>query len=55
MQIRNLKSRGAQFLYVPDSYYDLLRANLKNSAVKVTEDMDVLQVSLFSILQRRYG
>jgi len=41
--IRNLKSRGAQFLYVPDSYYDLLRANLKNSAVKVTEDMDVLQ------------
>jgi 4-hydroxyphenylpyruvate dioxygenase len=41
--IRNLKARGAEFLSVPDSYYDLLRKNLANSPVKVAEDMSVLQ------------
>lgn len=41
--IRNLKSRGCQFLSIPDSYYDLLRENLKSSAVKIEEDMDIIQ------------
>jgi len=41
--IKNLKSRGCQFLTIPDSYYNLLRENLKNSPVKIAEDMDILQ------------
>lgn len=30
---------------VPDTYYDQLRENLKHSKVKISEDLDVLQVS----------
>jgi len=41
--ISNLQKRGAQFLKVPGTYYETLRENLKQSKVKVTEDMDVLQ------------
>lgn len=33
-----------EFMTVPDTYYDQLRENLKNSKVKITEDLDVLQV-----------
>lgn len=29
---------------VPDTYYDQLRENLKESKVKISEDLDVLQV-----------
>lgn len=35
-----------EFMSVPDTYYDQLRKNLKNSKVQVTEDLDVLQVQL---------
>uniref|UniRef100_A0AAQ6AFK9 4-hydroxyphenylpyruvate dioxygenase n=1 Tax=Amphiprion ocellaris TaxID=80972 RepID=A0AAQ6AFK9_AMPOC len=41
--IRNLKERGMEFMSVPDTYYNQLRENLKNSKVKVLEDVDVLQ------------
>ncbi|CAJ1068002.1 -hydroxyphenylpyruvate dioxygenase [Xyrichtys novacula] len=41
--IRNLKERGMEFMSVPDTYYDQLRRNLKNSKVRVSEDLDVLQ------------
>ncbi|XP_012943898.1 4-hydroxyphenylpyruvate dioxygenase [Aplysia californica] len=41
--ISNLRERGQQFLEIPDTYYKNLRENLKNSKVKVVEDLDVLQ------------
>ncbi|KAK4318197.1 hypothetical protein Pmani_010774 [Petrolisthes manimaculis] len=41
--IRHLKSRGMEFLSVPDTYYNQLREKLKVSKVKVVEDMNVLQ------------
>ncbi|KAJ8952125.1 hypothetical protein NQ318_018461 [Aromia moschata] len=43
MQVKNLKSRGVEFLQVPDSYYDILREQLKRSNVKIAEEMDILQ------------
>lgn len=36
-----------EFMSVPDTYYDQLRENLKNSKVKVSEDLDVLQVRVY--------
>jgi len=41
--IENLRARGMVFLNIPDSYYNHLRKRLANSAVKVTEDIDILQ------------
>jgi len=41
--IENLRARGMVFLNIPDSYYNQLRKRLANSAVKVTEDIDILQ------------
>ncbi|XP_061624658.1 4-hydroxyphenylpyruvate dioxygenase [Phyllopteryx taeniolatus] len=41
--IRNLKQRGTDFLSVPDTYYQQLREKLKDSKVKIAEDLDVLQ------------
>ncbi|XP_019865264.1 4-hydroxyphenylpyruvate dioxygenase [Aethina tumida] len=41
--VNNLKSRGVEFLQVPDSYYDILRENLKHSKVKIAEELDILQ------------
>jgi len=41
--VGNLQARGVDFLQVPDTYYDLLREQLKNSPVKIKEDLDILQ------------
>ncbi|XP_012275275.1 4-hydroxyphenylpyruvate dioxygenase [Orussus abietinus] len=41
--VKNLRARGIEFLDIPDSYYDMLKEKLKISAVKVTEDLSVLQ------------
>ncbi|XP_031705230.1 4-hydroxyphenylpyruvate dioxygenase [Anarrhichthys ocellatus] len=41
--IRNLKERGMEFMCVPDTYYHQLRESLKESKVKISEDLDVLQ------------
>merc|ERR1712212_1293879 len=41
--IRNLKDRGMEFLVVPKTYYDSLRERLKESPVKVLEDLDILE------------
>lgn len=41
--IKNLKVRGAEFLRVPDTYYSRLREQLKESKVKVKEDLNELQ------------
>ncbi|OXU27215.1 hypothetical protein TSAR_007041, partial [Trichomalopsis sarcophagae] len=41
--ITNLRTRGVQFLDVPDTYYDALRKKLQSSRVNVVEDLDILQ------------
>ncbi|EDV20132.1 expressed hypothetical protein [Trichoplax adhaerens] len=41
--ITTLKSRGVEFLEVPDSYFNMLRERLKTSPVKIEESMDKLQ------------
>ncbi|XP_014603178.1 PREDICTED: 4-hydroxyphenylpyruvate dioxygenase isoform X2 [Polistes canadensis] len=41
--IQNLRARGMKFLNVPDSYYDMLRDRLKNSKLKIIEDLKILQ------------
>ncbi|CAG9819185.1 unnamed protein product [Phaedon cochleariae] len=41
--IRNLKSRGMQFLKIPDSYYEMLKERLKHSKVQIAEELDILQ------------
>lgn len=33
-----------EFMCVPDTYYQLLRKNLQQSQVRVTEDLDILEV-----------
>ena len=38
-----LRARGVEFLYVPDTYYDQLRAKLKYAPIKVTESLEELQ------------
>ncbi|KHJ96521.1 4-hydroxyphenylpyruvate dioxygenase [Oesophagostomum dentatum] len=41
--IEALRARGVEFLSIPTSYYDNLRARLKQSGMEVAEDMDHLQ------------
>lgn len=41
--VENMKTRGIQFLSIPDTYYDNLRKNLPDMNIKVSEDIDLLQ------------
>lgn len=41
--VENMKKRGCEFLTVPDTYYEQLKDNLKNSKVKILEDMETLR------------
>eukprot|EP01091_Cochliopodium_minus_P009657 TRINITY_DN2420_c0_g1_i1.p1 TRINITY_DN2420_c0_g1~~TRINITY_DN2420_c0_g1_i1.p1 ORF type:complete len:392 (-),score=124.45 TRINITY_DN2420_c0_g1_i1:129-1304(-) len=41
--ITHLKKRGTEFLTVPKSYYENLRLKLKDSPVKVKENLDILE------------
>ena len=41
--MENLKARGIEFLSIPDTYYDILRKNLPDMSIKVSEDIDHLQ------------
>jgi 4-hydroxyphenylpyruvate dioxygenase len=41
--ITNLKARGVEFIKVPASYYDSMRARLKRSGLVLNEDFDVLR------------
>ncbi|XP_013784232.1 4-hydroxyphenylpyruvate dioxygenase-like [Limulus polyphemus] len=41
--IINLRARGMKFLTIPESYYKLLREKLKNSKVKIEEDLNMIQ------------
>ena len=45
MQVTNLRARGLQFLDVPDKYYVNLKERLKQSPVKVKEDIDTVRDS----------
>lgn len=35
-----MRSRGVDFLQVPDTYYEQLKERLKTAKIKVTEDME---------------
>jgi 4-hydroxyphenylpyruvate dioxygenase len=41
--IRNLRARGLDFLAVPKTYYQDLRARLAKSAVKIEEDLSIIE------------
>ena len=41
--IENLRYRGTEFLNIPDAYYNQLRKRLKNSKLRVKEDIATLQ------------
>jgi len=41
--ILTLKSRGVEFLTVPDTYYDQLRERLKSAKIQVSEDLQKVQ------------
>jgi 4-hydroxyphenylpyruvate dioxygenase len=41
--ITALRARGAEFLKIPDTYYDNLRERLKSAKIKVVESLDELQ------------
>uniref|UniRef100_A0A8C4QNV5 4-hydroxyphenylpyruvate dioxygenase n=1 Tax=Eptatretus burgeri TaxID=7764 RepID=A0A8C4QNV5_EPTBU len=43
IQVMNLKSRGVQFMSIPDSYYSILRDKLRKASITVMEDLDKLQ------------
>ena len=41
--VEDMRSRGIEFLGIPDSYYDILRKKLPDMDIKVSEDIDHLQ------------
>jgi len=41
--IENMRSRGVEFLTIPDTYYENLRKALAEAPIEVKEDLDVLQ------------
>ena len=38
-----MRTRGIEFLSIPDTYYDNLRKNLPDMNITVSEDIDLLQ------------
>lgn len=38
-----MKTRGLEFMSIPDTYYDQLRAKLKTAKIKVAEDIDTVR------------
>lgn len=44
VQITNLKARGMPFMSIPDTYYDNLRAKLKDAKITVAEDIAVVRI-----------
>jgi len=41
--VTNMRARGVEFISVPDTYYTSMRQRLKQSAVQVNENFDVIQ------------
>jgi len=38
-----MRTRGAEFLTIPDNYYDNLRKNITKVSYKIVEDLDLIQ------------
>lgn len=38
-----MKTRGLEFMSIPDTYYDQLREKLKSAKIKVAEDLAVVR------------
>lgn len=41
--VTNMRARGVEFITIPDTYYDAVRLRLKQSAVKLEEDFQVIK------------
>ncbi|KAI8820748.1 Glyoxalase/Bleomycin resistance protein/Dihydroxybiphenyl dioxygenase [Fimicolochytrium jonesii] len=41
--VSNLRARGVEFLSIPETYYENLKLRLQTSAVKVTEDLEIIK------------
>ena len=41
--VESLRSRGVEFLVIPDAYYDNLKSNLPNLAITISEDIEKLR------------
>jgi 4-hydroxyphenylpyruvate dioxygenase len=41
--VEGMRERGVEFLSVPDTYYDILRKNLPDMNIKVSEDIERIQ------------
>jgi len=41
--VESMRTRGAEFLTIPDNYYDNLRKNITKVSYKIVEDLDLLQ------------
>ena len=41
--VKNMRSRGVEFISVPSSYYDTMRMRLKKSSLTLEEDFKVIQ------------
>lgn len=41
--VTNLKKRGVEFISVPSSYYDMMRARLKTTGMRLVEDFETIQ------------
>jgi 4-hydroxyphenylpyruvate dioxygenase len=41
--VESMRSRGVDFLSIPDTYYDILRKNIPSMNIKISEDVDILQ------------
>ena len=47
-----MKSRGLQFMRIPDTYYDQLREKLKSAKISVKEDLDEVIIHCCLHLQK---
>jgi len=48
IKVESLKARGMEFLHTPDKYYTNLRERLKTASIKVSEDIDVVIIVIFT-------
>ena len=46
-QVSNLKERGMDFLTIPDTYYENIRARLKHAPITVKEDLDMVSTEIY--------
>ena len=49
-KVIKMKARGMQFLNIPETYYDTLRENLKNSKIKLEEDFQTVSYGLLMFI-----